>query len=217
MGADPRRRHYQDAMRHSSRVRFLRKAIPIGSIVTIVVVAGIVIFEPFRSLPKGFSVGSVDLNGTRVTMELPKLSGFKRDMRPYEVTAKTASQDIRNPGVIDLTDLNARIMMEDKGVAVVEAAAGVYDTQKETMQLSRDIKVRSDGGYDVRLKSAQIDFKSGHVLSKEAVQVLLKGGTIDADAVEILDNGKRVVFTGNVKTLIQPDALKEQPAEGAPP
>jgi lipopolysaccharide export system protein LptC len=217
--AEPQEQRYRDALRHSSRVRFLRKAIPIGAVATVVGVAAISVLEPFRNLPKGLSLGAVDLSGTRVTMELPKLTGFKRDLRPYEVTAKTASQDIRNPTVIDLTDLRARIALEDKGVATVEAAEGVYDTRKETMQLRRQIKVRSDSGYDVLLKSASVDFKSGYVVSKDPVHVLLKGGSIDADAVEIMDNGKRVVFTGRVRTLIQPDALMQpiQSAEGGSP
>jgi lipopolysaccharide export system protein LptC len=209
---DPR---YRAALRHSSRVRFFKRAIPLGAVLTVVVIAGLAWFEPFRAvIPASVSIGSVDLNGTRITMELPKLTGFKRDLRPYEVTAKSASQDIRQPTIIDLNELKARIALEDKGSATLVATTGVYDSQKETLQLKDDVRVRTDSGYDAQLKSARVDFKSGTVLSDEAVRVRLNGGTIDADTLQILDNGKRIVFTGHVKTFIDPTAVSG--ADGQP-
>jgi lipopolysaccharide export system protein LptC len=202
---DPR---YKDALRHSSRVRFFKRAIPAGALLAVMVVAGLAWFEPFRAVvPASVSIGSVDLQGTRITMELPKLTGFKKDLRPYEVTAKSASQDIRNPTVIDLKDLRARLAMEDKGFATLEAEAGVYDSQKETLKLTENVRVRTDSGYQALLKSARVDFKGGTVLSDEPVHVQLNGSTIEADTLEILDNGKRIVFTGRVKTMIDPAAV----------
>ena len=34
-------------------------------------------------------------------MESPKLTGFKNDNRPYEVTASAATQDVRQPNLVE--------------------------------------------------------------------------------------------------------------------
>jgi len=36
-----------------------------------------------------FSLGTLSLSGTRLTMEAPKLSGFTDDNRAYNITAET--------------------------------------------------------------------------------------------------------------------------------
>jgi lipopolysaccharide export system protein LptC len=190
---------YAAAMRHSRRVRFLRKAIPIGTVLVVAAVTVIAVFDPFRSVPDGLSVGAFRLNGSKITMELPKLTGFRQDMRPYEVTADSAVQDVRNPAVIEMSAMRAKIGMEQRQTALFEAATGIYDTQKETLELRREVKVVAQG-YDVRMASARVDMKAGTVLTDDPVRVVMSGGTIDADAMQIMDNGKRIVFIGRVRT-----------------
>ena len=50
---------FSEAMRHSRRVRFLRRAIPIGAVLGISAIFFIAIYEPFRMLPDGVSIGDV--------------------------------------------------------------------------------------------------------------------------------------------------------------
>jgi len=208
---------YSAALRHSSRVRLLRRAIPVGAIVVVAAVAFIAFVEPFRTLPAGLTVGPVSMNGTKVTMELPKLSGFKKDARPYEVTARWAAQDIKNPTIIELKDIRARIALQERGMATVEAADGIYNTQSEQIRLKDDVKITSDSGYDARLSSATVEFKAGTVTSDEPVTVRFTGGTIDAEGVDMLDSGQHVVFRGRVRTVLNPDARPVPAAAGLPP
>jgi len=208
---------YSAALRHSSRVRLLRRAIPVGAVVVVAAVAFVAFVEPFRTLPAGLTVGPVSMNGTKVTMELPKLSGFKKDARPYEVTARWAAQDIKNPTIIELTDIRARIALQERGMATVEAADGIYNTQSEQIRLKDDVKITSDSGYEARLSSAIVEFKAGTVTSNDPVTVRFTGGTIDAEGVDMLDNGQHVVFRGRVRTVMNPDARPVPAAAGLPP
>ncbi|WP_460448259.1 LPS export ABC transporter periplasmic protein LptC [Alsobacter sp. SYSU BS001988] len=198
-------KRYAAAVRHSGRVRLLRRAIPIGAVVVVIAIAFVALVKPFRSLPQGLSVGPLSISGTKVTMELPKLSGFKKDNRPYEVTARWASSDVKNPNVIELKEIKARIALQDRGFANVEALNGVYNSQAEAIQLKDDVRVKTDSGYDVTMRSADIDFKSGAVNSPEPIEVIFSGGKINADALEMLDNGQRVIFKGRVHTLMLAD------------
>ena len=105
--------------------------------------------DPFRNIP-GLTMGKIGVSGTKVTMESPKLNGFRNDSRPYEVTATAATQDILKPNLVELKDLRARIVTDDKGgAAKLEAAFGILNTEKEQMNLRQDVKVRTDAGQEV--------------------------------------------------------------------
>lgn len=172
--------------------------------------------DPFRKV-EGLTVGPIGVNGTNVTMESPKLTGFKNDKRPYEVTASAATQDVRNPNFVELKDLRARIVTDDKGSAArLEAAIGVLNTQKEQMNLRQDVRVRTDGGQEAKLKSAFVDFKAGTVVSNEPVVVSLGNGIIEAEGLKVSDNGKVMEFKGRVRTTFErstaPDSSAPAPA-----
>ncbi len=206
---------YRAAVRHSRRVRLLRRAIPVGAVLAVGAILFFAFFEPFKSLPGNVSVGAITLNGTKVTMELPKLTGFKKDMRPYEVNARWAAQDIKQPNVIELKEINARIALQDRSYATVDALNGVYDSSADKLDLTDDVRVRTDSGYDVRMKSAQIEFKAGNVESHDPVSVKFTGGTIEAMGLEMVDNGQRIVFNGRVRTKMK--VVPDEPKPASPP
>ncbi len=210
--ADP----YRAAMRHSRRVRLLRLAIPVGAATAVGAILFLAFVNPFRALPAGVSIGNVNLNGTRITMELPRLTGFKRDNRPYEVTAQWAAQDIKTPSIIELRELKARIVMQDKSVATVQSQQGLYDSSSERLDLRDDVRVRTEAGYDVRMKSARVDFRAGNVVSDDPVTVNFNGGTIDAARVDMYDSGAHIVFEGRVRTVMKPDAERQASKDKSP-
>jgi lipopolysaccharide export system protein LptC len=196
------RRRYAAAIRHSGRVRLLRRTIPIGAVLLVGGILFWAFYEPFKVLPEGVSVGAITLNGSKVTMDMPKLSGFKKDNRPYEVTARWAEQDMKNPSIIDLREVKAEVVLQDKTKATVDALNGTYNSQTEMMVLRDDVRVRTQTGYDVRMKSAEIEFKQGNVKTDDPVAVKFTGGTINAEKLEMFDNGQKIVFSGRVKTIM---------------
>ncbi len=210
-------RRYRAAVRHSRRVRVLRRAIPVGAVLAVGAILFFAFFEPFKSLPENVSVGAITLNGTKVTMELPKLTGFKKDLRPYEVNARWAAQDVKKPNIIELKEISARIALQDRSYATVEALNGVYDSGADKLDLKDDVRVRTDTGYDVRMSSAQIEFKAGNVTSSDPVSVKFTGGTIKAQGLNMVDNGQRIVFNGRVQTKMKvvPDEEKPPSSGGA--
>jgi lipopolysaccharide export system protein LptC len=195
-----RLRDFSRARRHSRWVRFAKIAIPLGSVIALGVVILLAYFNPFRNI-EGLSVGAIGVSGTQVTMESPKLTGFRNGSQPYEVTATQATQDVRKPNFVELQDLRARVVTDDKGSAArLRASFGVLDTQKEQMNLRDDVQVHTDSGQQVNLRSAFVDFKAGRVLSEEPVTVTLSNGLIEATGLEVTENGKVMHFKGRVRT-----------------
>jgi lipopolysaccharide export system protein LptC len=199
-----RRRNRSDAFaqaaRHSKTVRRLRLAIILGS--TVVVAALIIraFYDPFSNIPGNVSVAQSTLNGTRVTMQAPKLSGFRSDGRPYDVRARSGVQDIRTPSVIELNELDARFDTRGGASLRVAAPRGTYDGSKDFMQLFDGVHITSESGYDIRMKDAEMDFKQGNITSPNPVSVVMTSGTINANSIDARDNGDRILFNGNVRT-----------------
>jgi lipopolysaccharide export system protein LptC len=196
----PRARAHAKARRHSLLVRILKWAIPLGAITAAGTIAAVAALESFAPL-EGLAIGPLTLSGTRVTMESPRLMGYRSQSGPYEVTASAAMQDVRKPGLIELQDLKARLAIDQKGAtAQLEAASGLLDTKKELFELSRGVRVQSDHGREVRLQSASVDFRAGTVVSNEPVTVTFESGVIEAGGVEVSDNGRVLHFKGRVRT-----------------
>ncbi len=197
----PRTRAYVLARRHSRFVRFLKFALPFGAIMGIVLMVGFAYFDPFRNMA-GITMGPVSLSGSQITMQSPRLTGFRNDGRPYEVIASAATQDVKQPTMVELKDLRGKISLDDKGgIAFLQADTGYLDTQKENLNIKNNVVVRTDNGQQILMKSAAVDFKSGRVVSQEPVSVTLQNGTIDADAMEVLDSGRVLIFTGRVQSV----------------
>ena len=203
-------RQFKAAVRHSRRVRLLRWTIPAG----IVGLFGIVVFastiNPLRMLTKlPIDPGKLLISGTKITMEAPKLAGFTRDARTYEFTARAASQDLTKPEMLELKDIRAKVEMQDKTLVEMTAVNGLYDTKADTLRLLDDIRLSSTSGYSGRLSEATVDVRKGDIVSEHPVEVTMLNGTLNANRLEVINNGELVRFDGGVAMnmmITPPDA-----------
>lgn len=198
--AEQARRAYVAARRHTRLVRFLRKAIPIGAVISFIILIVAPFANPFRQA--GVSIGAVRMDGTRVTMESPRLSGHRRDNRPFEVTAAAATQDIRRPTIIEMEEMTANMVSSDNRKLRLTASRATYDTQREQLQLRQGVRIRTEGGQEADMTSADVDFKAGTVRSREPVEVRLQDMQVRAEALDIADSGAIITFSGRVTAII---------------
>ncbi len=207
---------FAQAYAHSARVRFLKIAIPLAAIAAVGMLLFIGLFDPFRKIPKGLSVDGYGLDGTKITMEQPKLSGFHKDGRPYLVWAKSAQQDLKKQNIIELTDMQGTMSTPDGAKARVSASSATYDTAKNTILMRKDVLMHSDSGFDLRMKEAFVDFGQNSMVSNDTVSMQMKTGSVLADSMHLSDNGKVIVFEGHVQSTFSTDTSKvENPAEPA--
>jgi lipopolysaccharide export system protein LptC len=215
------------AARHSRMVRVLRVAVPAAVILAMTAIVAVSIFNPFRMLlPKlPLEMGNLVVSGTKITMESPHLAGYTPDQRPYEVWAKTATQDVTDPDHVDLKTLRAKVLMEDRTTTIIlDARNGLMDTKQQQLDLRKDIFLQSSTGYEARLSQAFVDIGKGTVTSEEHVDVKLLNGTLIADKLRITGGGEVVRFEGNVVLNLdnlgepgQPAAAAATPEEPAQP
>ena len=209
------------AARHSRLVRILRIAVPAAVVVAMALIVGRSIFNPFRDLTNlPVDGGSIVVSGTKITMEAPHLSGFSPDQRPYEMWAKTATQDVTDPDHVELGTLRAKVLQEDQSTVTMDARTGLFDTKSQLLDLHKDIFLQSSTGYEARLTAALVDIANGTVVSDEPVDVKLLNGTLRSDRLRITEKGDVVRFEGNVvMNLIMdhPAEASEQPASEPAP
>jgi lipopolysaccharide export system protein LptC len=187
------------AARHSRMVRALRIAVPAVVGLAMAGLIAIAVFNPFRALAKlPLEMDNLVVSGTKITMESPHLSGFTPDKRPYEMWAKTATQDITDPDHVELHTLRAKVLMEDHTTVTLDSRTGVFDTKTQMLDLHKDILMRSSTGYEARLTHALVDMGLGTVTSDQPVDVKLLNGTLTADTMKVTEKGDVVRFENNV-------------------
>ncbi|MDD9909192.1 MAG: LPS export ABC transporter periplasmic protein LptC [Ahrensia sp.] len=196
-------RDFRRARRHSLMVRMMRFALPTAALVS---TAGFVAIAAVSFVPmSNFSIGNASLQDGRLVMETPKMAGFDAQKRPYEVKANRAIQDLTKPEIIDLEVIDADLPMDAASYATLAADEGTYDSDAETLQLRGNIAIRGARGMDIDMISADIDVRGGSMVSGEPVKVVSENSKILADAVDVHNNGKRIVFRNNVRvTITQP-------------
>jgi lipopolysaccharide export system protein LptC len=207
------------AARHSRLVRILRVAVPAVVALAMATIVAVSIFNPFRmiagvKLP--VDIGNLVVSGTKITMETPHLAGFSTDQRPYEMWAKTATQDLTDPDHVELGQLRAKVAMEDKSTVTLDARTGYYDSKSQMLDLRKDIFLQSSTGYEAKLSQAYVDINKGAVSSDEHVDVKLLNGTLTADRLRIINSGEVVRFEGNVVMNLVMDSPPTAEPEPAP-
>lgn len=200
-GADSQRLFVR-AQRHSRNVRRLRVAIPAVMAAGVAAMMLASWLDPLRILARlPTDSGRLVISGTKITMESPKLSGFTKDSRPYELNARSAAQDITNPDIVELTDIRAKLETRDKSPINVTAVDGQYNRKSGILKLSRDVMLTTPE-YQVNLTEATVDTGSSHVVSNHPVQVKMLQGVLHSNRLEVTNGGEVVLFEGNVKLTL---------------
>ena len=205
------------AQKRSSRVRLLRRAILVCALGSVAAMILITIYNPFSTKLGALSFSDVGLDGNKIAMARPKLAGFRSDGEAYSLTAEKALQDIRQPTIVELQKLSGEMGAADGEPTRLSADAGTYDSVDERMELTSNVRI-GNSRFEVRLHSADIDFKTGVYRSDEPVEVHIGARTtITGDRATAGHNGKEFVFDGHVRTTIIPSTPAETDAKETSP
>ncbi len=198
------------ARRHSLTVRILRYGIISASVAIVFGLLLTTLYDPFGRRAPGLSVGKIEFDGARIAMDRPVLSGYGRDGKPYILHALRAVQDRANPGKVELEGIDADMVSSDNSKLHMVAQNGLYESQIEHMSVSGEVRLNSDA-YDIKLKTATLDFKSGIYNSDDPVVITIRGGTdVSADSIIAADNGKTLTLVGRVRSRMAPEAQGSQ-------
>jgi len=186
------------AARHSRFVRRLRWGLPM----LVVVCAGVFVSTSIvRSLVQDVQIGDIQLRGTTLIMNSPRLSGFDTNRRPYELTAERAEQDVTTPRRIHLHRLDARMDIAANGRVRVTADRGFYNGEVETFRAEGNVHVTSTLGYEMFLSEADVDVRRNTIVSQRPVEARQGQNRLFGDRMNATNGGEVVIFEGNVRVI----------------
>jgi lipopolysaccharide export system protein LptC len=194
---------FRKAERHSTLVGRLKYILPA------IAVAGVLVFwASARFIPGDMEslvkVSGIDAKTNTVVMQKPQISGFEGTRRAYEVKADSAVQSLSDPRVVTFDKITGKLGLDDAGTANLTAPKAIYNGNDNTLSLDDGLDITTTTGYAARMTSAKIDLAAGGMTSDQPLQLRSKEGTLTANAVEVIDRGKRVRFTGGVSITYMP-------------
>jgi len=209
----PRKSQIPVAMRHSQRVARLRRGIVWGVGGIVAICALFLAYHFISHLAVDLRFAGIGFQGARITIEQPRLVGYQKDGRAYELKARIGVQDIHKPDIFELEGLEARLDT-GKGLPVLlTSAAAVYDGKQDRAELSNGVRISDEKNYDLRLESATMDFKASTLSSRRPATLKLDCCDVDGESVEVAQRESRVTFTGAVHSVFHGD--KAEPEAGS--
>jgi lipopolysaccharide export system protein LptC len=160
-----------------------------------------------------------NLSDTRITVEavdqVPlldagmKVSGIafegrNKSDRAFSVTALSATETTGNKDIVNLEEPQAQIELSDTSWIAVTAEKGVFDRQRDFVDLTGAVTLYSDSGMTFVTDRAEIDLTNNDARSSVAVTGTDERRELTAEGFELLENGDVVLFKGRSHLKIMP-------------
>jgi lipopolysaccharide export system protein LptC len=199
---------YRLATRHSGRVRTLKIALPIAALLIGAVFAIVSIVRTY--LPSDLQVESASIEGGKIVMRNPAIAGRNNDGISYSMKAERALQDMKQPDVIELQNIIAKMPVNEKTTAEVIATTGIYDRGRNLLDMVAPFTINLSTGLDAAFRSAHLDINSGTMSTDEPVSIRARAASIVAQSLRMTDKGRVVVFEGKVVVDLDPAAIRNK-------
>lgn len=197
---------------YSRFVTAMRIVLPL---VAIAIVMLVIAWPQLGEKPKKFN-----LNVSKVTvhdsggqqMINAHFTGTDSTGHPFTVTADKASQKKQLPNLIDMAFPKADMTMKSGAWVALSAKKGVYDRKTEKLDLTENVTVFHDSGYEFRTSAAIVDLTTSSAEGSAPVTGQGPGGNLSAAGFRILERGKTLLFTGKSRMALFPSASAKKQA-----
>lgn len=193
-----RTKAFRAAKRHSARVKMLRLLLPFGA-----VCASALYFLPSRlsvAIKGGeASIESVEVSSGALKMVNPRMKGVNEKYGVYDIKADHATQQAKNPELMNLTTISAEITSKEGEKTILTAPTGIYQSKQEELTFDNGVVIGGDAGMSGTLKTATAYMQEHKLISHDPVDLAFHDTTIKAQAMTLYTAEARAVFEGNVK------------------
>jgi lipopolysaccharide export system protein LptC len=197
---------FKRARRHSGIVRVLKFVLPLSALL-VVAVLGFVAFG-VRNAPD-VNVGDIALEGDKIVMANPRLTGLTSNNESYTVEAQRALQNVKDINDIDLEGITAQLPFGAGATAKVIAPVGHLDNAKQILTLQGGFNLTTSNGLVAKLQDAVLNFETHSLKTEMPVDIRQPGTHIQAGSLSVTDGGSILVFEKRVRMTIQPSLLNQ--------
>jgi lipopolysaccharide export system protein LptC len=139
-----------------------------------------------------------------------RFMGVDVSKRPFTVTVDSADQANPDSSDIVLVSPKADILLENGVWIALTATDGNFDREDQILELTGNVNLFHDSGYEFSTESAVLDLTAGDATGTEPVEGQGPFGHLSAEGFKIYNRGERIKFTGKAKLTIAPDGGKSQ-------
>jgi lipopolysaccharide export system protein LptC len=205
---------------NARRYRWLRGAFKLLLPFLALALVALVAIWPHLSLnPSLFTVKLSDVikqSVDAVNMLNPRYSGVDDQDRPFTVIADSATQQPQDLDRVELARPRAVLSLDSGANVTLSADRGSFLRGTEKLDLTGEVHVIHDQGYDFRTEEARLDIKAGTAAGDQPVQGSGGFGTLSAEGFRIFDQGALVIFTGKAKVTLPPGAQAPEKTDVQP-
>lgn len=179
----------------SRLMSWLAAAIGVGFVVTFLAQAGL-----FRALmPQEPAPPPPAVEPDRITAGVSTVTGIDDDKQPYQVTARRGWQDGKTPNLVHLEEPVGVFRQATGTKYTITGTTGLYDTKVKSLDLDGNVVLEQEGRFKARMDKANIAVKDKRLTADTAVSAQFGTGTVDANGMQITDDGARILFLNGVK------------------
>ncbi|CAN5247488.1 hypothetical protein BH10PSE7_BH10PSE7_27890 [soil metagenome] len=143
-----------------------------------------------------------------VTVRDSTVTGFDKNQLPYSVSAVSGVQDRDKPNLIKLQTVSGETRRANGEVVTIAARTGVYNSDSRVFDLEGDVVIGMPGRFTARMDRAAITVADKVLKTQVPVTVSTGQGTINSNALEIGNDGKRILFFNGVKVRFRQSGSK---------
>ncbi len=187
--------------------RFVQLTKLVSAAVALILITLVIVWPQLRSRDGTFQTSAVQggrEDAESLSMINPRYTGLDENNLPYEVTADVASQQSAKSDFISLDNPKADMTMKDGSWVAITARSGLYGQKSEKLDLSGDVNLFHDSGYEFKSPSATIDLNNGAGEGHEPTTGQGPAGEIEGEGFRFTDKGKTIVFTGKSRLVLYP-------------
>jgi lipopolysaccharide export system protein LptC len=174
----------------------------------VLLLVGVFLYQAgsFTSKPKPAEIAS--LPPDQITVTDSTITGLDKQQRPYSISARTAVQDKDKPNFITLDEVQGATNRSNGEPITFQSLKGFYNSDVKTLDLHTDVVIKSEGRFTARMDKAHVIVEEKRLTSDVPVAVELTTGTINANGVEISNDGNNVLFLNGVKAHFEKSQSK---------
>lgn len=127
------------------------------------------------------------------------VSGLDTERQPYEVTARRGWQDDATPTLVHLEAPQGVFRRPAGAQYMISAETGLYDTETKKLDLTGNVLLEQQDRFKARMDRANVVVEEKRLTSDGPVAVDFGTGTVNANGLQITDDGRRILFLNGVK------------------
>jgi lipopolysaccharide export system protein LptC len=135
----------------------------------------------------------------------PRYSGIEEDGQPFTITAESMQQESLESDLVDLVAPKADILLSNGAWVAVTAETGLLNRPAQVLELTDDVNLFHDLGYEFRTNQAILDLLAGTASGNLPIYGQGPFGFIEAEGFRVQDHGSRVALTGKSRVVIYQD------------